>query len=82
MQSRAEQSEAERADRRLQRRLSPLLSLTLRLQVKRGARGHIPGVACERVRAQSRSLPAHTHTNKATWSSKEEPQGDPAENRK
>lgn len=77
-QSGAVQNEAERADRRLQRRLFSRLSLTLRLQVKTGALGH----RCrpqKRARAQSR----YRHTLKqATWSSKEMPQGDPAKNRK
>lgn len=62
VQSRTKRSQ--RAGRRLQRRLFPLLSLTLSLQVKKGAQGHIPGVARESVHAQARPLlRTHTHTN-------------------
>lgn len=34
----------------------------LRLQVKKGAQGHIPGVACKSVHSQVRRLLVHTHT--------------------
>lgn len=66
---------------------SPPVTPLLRPQVKKSARGHIPGVALrKRLCTNSQGCSCartHAHTNAhATWSSKEQPRGDSAENRK
>lgn len=46
----------------------PHVTQVLRLQVKRGAQGHVPGVARESTHAQARQLLAHTHAHTRTLS--------------